>query len=421
MSLQIAFFGDDFTGSTDVLEVLAMHGLKSRLFLAPPDAAQLAQYPGLEAAGVAGVTRSLPPEQLGTVLASAFAALSSLRPRILHYKICSTFDSSPTIGSIGRAIEIGLEATQTRVCPVVVGAPRLKRWVAFGNLFASFGSERYRLDRHPVMSRHPVTPMRESDLSLILRAQTDIPIHLVDHIALDTEGLGSFTPAPGITVFDTMSEVDLQRIGQWFLNASQDQTVFTASSSGFEYAWVAAHGLTPCSTWAPEPTTGPLLVMSGSASEVTAGQIRHWRESGGITVALDFASDKSDDLREVVKHLAQGSDVLIHTCEGPGDPRLASSVYSGREIAAIQADFLKQILRKVVPGRLCIAGGDTSGYAMKALEVESLEFLRPLAPGSPLCRLTAPNQHWSGMAVVLKGGQVGGSQFFHEVQRGAVD
>ena len=99
-SLRLAYYADDFTGATDALESVAQAGLKTRLFLNPPTAAQCA---GLDAVGVAGFTRSLAPAPMEAVLRPAFAALRALGPRHVHYKICSTFDSSPTVGSIGRA------------------------------------------------------------------------------------------------------------------------------------------------------------------------------------------------------------------------------------------------------------------------------------------------------------------------------
>src|SRR3546814_8091875 len=66
------------------------------------------------------------------------------------------------------------------VVPIVVGAPHLGRYVVFGNLFAvAGGDEVFRIDRHPTMARHPVTPMHEADLRRHLAAQTDMPIALV--------------------------------------------------------------------------------------------------------------------------------------------------------------------------------------------------------------------------------------------------
>src|SRR5690606_19714743 len=109
-----------------------------------------------------------------------FKALKALGAPLTHYKVCSTFDSSPQIGSIGRATDIGCEVFQPPVVPLLVGAPGLKRYVAFGNLFATVGDTTFRIDRHPTMSRHPVTPMHEADLRLHLSQQTARPIALID-------------------------------------------------------------------------------------------------------------------------------------------------------------------------------------------------------------------------------------------------
>ena len=76
--LLLAYYGDDFTGSTDALEFLTRSGVRTALFLEPPSAEQLARYPGLQAVGVAGLTRSLAPEPMEAALRPAFAALRAL-------------------------------------------------------------------------------------------------------------------------------------------------------------------------------------------------------------------------------------------------------------------------------------------------------------------------------------------------------
>jgi len=68
--------------------------------------------------------------------------------------------------------------------PVAVAAPHLKRFVLFGNLFAAAGRDVYRIDWHPTMSRHPVTPMDEADLRRHLARQTRLRIGSVDILAL---------------------------------------------------------------------------------------------------------------------------------------------------------------------------------------------------------------------------------------------
>src|SRR5687768_12993536 len=93
-NLLMAFYGDDFTGSTDAMESLTLAGVRTALFVDPPDAARLASYSGLRAVGVAGVTRSMAPDAMEAALRPALAALKSLGAPIVHYKVCSTFDSS---------------------------------------------------------------------------------------------------------------------------------------------------------------------------------------------------------------------------------------------------------------------------------------------------------------------------------------
>src|SRR5947208_15605530 len=104
--LLICFYGDDFTGSTDALESLSRAGIRTVLFTSPPQPAQLANYPGLRAIGVAGRSRSMGVDAMKREVRPALAALKALNPRHVHYKVRSTFDSSPEIGSIGAVIDL---------------------------------------------------------------------------------------------------------------------------------------------------------------------------------------------------------------------------------------------------------------------------------------------------------------------------
>ena len=103
-------------------------------------------------------------------LPAAFATLAGLGAPITHYKMCSTLDSSPEVGSVGRAIDLALAVIPSAWTPVLVAAPPMRRYQAFGNLFASGPGGVSRLDRHPVMARHPVTPMDEADVAAASRA-----------------------------------------------------------------------------------------------------------------------------------------------------------------------------------------------------------------------------------------------------------
>ena len=102
-----SFYGDDFTGSTDALEALAASGVPAVLFLRPPDAADLREFGGCRAVGIAGESRSRSPEWMRDALPPVFERLREIGAPVVQYKVCSTFDSSPETGSIGCALEVG--------------------------------------------------------------------------------------------------------------------------------------------------------------------------------------------------------------------------------------------------------------------------------------------------------------------------
>ena len=97
--LLLTFYGDDFTGSTDALEQLTLAGIRAMLFIQPPTAAQLRRFRGLQAVGVAGMTRSMTPKAMEKELRPAFKKLKALGAPHVHYKVCSTFDSAPELAA----------------------------------------------------------------------------------------------------------------------------------------------------------------------------------------------------------------------------------------------------------------------------------------------------------------------------------
>jgi uncharacterized protein YgbK (DUF1537 family) len=431
--LRLAYYGDDFTGSTDALEFLARAGLRTRLFLVPPTAAQCK---GLDAIGVAGLTRSMSPAAMEAELRPAFASLRALGAPHVHYKVCSTFDSSPAVGSIGRAMEIGADVFRARFIPLVVGAPTLGRYCVFGNLFARMGigstGEIYRLDRHPSMSRHPVTPADESDLRRHLARQTPKQVALFDILSIALpeakarEALNALiASAPDIILFDVLATEQLATIAALIdVHASREQPLFSIGSSSIELAlgshWERQGTFQSRNSW-PEPgERGPLLVLSGSCSSVTAGQIDWAIRNGFAEVSLDAAAlasgaDPEQSVPAIAEHLNGGRGVIAHTSRSLEDRRVAvPSTVIGEALGRIA----RGVFERTGVQRLVIAGGDSSSYAARALGIEAVEMIAPLAPGAPLCRVYASGSPADGREMNFKGGQVGAPDYFGAVARG---
>jgi len=443
---KLTFYGDDFTGSSAVMEVLSFAGIPTMLFLEAPGKDVLSRFPELQAIGVAGVARTKDRHWMQAHLTPAFERLKELGAPLMHYKVCSTFDSAPDTGSIGVAAEIGGEVFAPAWIPLVVGAPAIGRYQVFGTLFAAAAGGVYRLDRHPVMSRHPVTPMDEADLCLHLSKQTDLQtasVNFPDMTNGRADAALTSARAGGavIVALDAMNDETLQEAGRLI---AEGGSAFALGSQGVEYALVAYWR---ASEQLPQDYTPPrlqavdqLFAVSGSCAPTTADQIACAEANGFEVLEFDAATvvdpaalqRETERLRTTSLHLlSEGRDVLVTSARGPDDPslgRMSDAVDNAGITSAKANEQLGQALgNRVAEVRLttglpraAIGGGDTSGYALTALQAEALSAVAPLAPGAPLCRVHSDRApKIDGLEVTLKGGQMGTEDFFIQAKNGA--
>ena len=444
--LLLAYYGDDFTGSTDVLEAFAAAGVPTVLFFETPTREWLERFAAVRCVGLAGTSRARSPAWMDANLGPALQGLAALGAPILQYKVCSTFDSSPEVGSIGRAIDLGVPLMPGAWSPMIVGAPRLKRHQAFGNLFAGVDGVGHRLDRHPTMSRHPMTPMREADLRLHLAAQTGRRIELVDFVQLRQAGADQRVRSFGgadlpVVLIDVLDEETLAAAGA-LVWSQRGAGVFSASSSGLEYA-LAAHwralGLLPQVPSLPQARAADAIaIVSGSCSPVTARQIEWAQANGFHTDRLDLrrvldgrtaAGEIERAVDAALTAVRNGVSPLIYSASGPNDPSVlgfdasAAAVQLSRPDAARRvgqalAEVMRRLLDRVALRRIVVAGGDSSGEVAGALGITALTVAAGLAPGAPLCRAWSSRPERDGLEIVLKGGQIGAESFFGAVLEG---
>jgi uncharacterized protein YgbK (DUF1537 family) len=444
--LLLAYYGDDFTGSTDAMEAMQAAGVPTVLCLQKPTPELLARFPEVRCVGMAGSSRGRSSAWMDDELPDVLASLAALGAPILQYKVCSTFDSSPEVGSIGRAIDIGVRHMPGNWSPMVIGAPRLKRYQMFGNLFAAVDGVGYRLDRHPTMSRHPVTPMNEADLRLHLARQTARRIELIDMLELRGADVATrvralCAPDMPVVLIDVLDEETLAEAGR-LVWEQRGEGIFTASSSGLQYALTAhwrARGLLPPTPSLPaaDPVQA-IAAVSGSCSPVTAAQIGWARAHGFHTERLDLprALDSRDGAAEIervvtaaTQALTRGISVIVHSAEGPDDPAvtgfdaIASAAGFARHDAARKvgralAEVMRRLLDSVELTRVVVAGGDSSGEVASVLGIDALSVMAGLVPGAPLCRAWSAEPRRDGLQIVLKGGQIGDATFFGMVREG---
>lgn len=441
----IAFYGDDFTGASAAMEATAFAGLATVLFLAPPTPERLRAFADARVVGIAGVARAQSSQWMDEHLPPVFDALTATGAPVIHYKVCSTFDSAPDVGSIGRVVEIAAKKFPGWM-PMIVADPGMGRYQAFGNLFAKAHGAVHRLDRHPVMSVHPITPMDEADLGRHLARQTSETIGLVDVVAMkrgdgDARLAEEIAASARVVSIDVLDDETLVEAGRLVWERG-DRVLFALGSQGLEAAlvayWRAAGLIEPAVTAFRAKPVERIACVSGSLSAVTAAQIGHARSNGFSVIALDTAravdpsawrSETGRATDAALAELGAGRDVLVCSAAGADDPAVmalktaiassgASSESVNERIGLGLGTILDGILDTANLTRVVIAGGDTSGRAASMLGIDALTAIAPLAPGAPLCRAHATRADRDGLQIALKGGQVGAPDFFVAAKRG---
>lgn len=448
--LLMAYYGDDFTGSADAMEALTLNGVPTVLFLDRPDPALLkSRLKEVRAVGIAGTSRAMTPSQMDGELPGQFQLLRELGAPLIHYKVCATFDSSPRIGSIGHAADLAFEAIRPPFGLIVQGVPIIGRYVVFGNHFTTVGNRTYRLDRHPMMSRHPITPMDEGDIRLHFAKQTAKKVELMDVLQLNKpfESISSqfdryIDEGNEIILFDTLEEKHLLTIGRLIHEKTGPRPIFAVGSSGFEYAmaryWQSAGIVSKPAPIPPAGAVDRLIVISGSAADKTAEQIRYAMDHGfaGIRLNTELLIDSGTAGAErdraaklALESLGEGRSVILFSTVGPDDPciqktkeRLRSLGIDANEVGRHLGKEQGLILRRLVEAtglkRVCVAGGDTCSYVLRQMDIHSLELLMPITPAAPLCRAFSGRSGFEGLQVASKGGQIGAPEYFIQVLNG---
>jgi uncharacterized protein YgbK (DUF1537 family) len=314
----------------------------------------------------------------------------------------------------------------------------------------------YRIDRHPIMSVHPVTPMDESDLTVHLGRQTGARFARVDLPSLDAGLEGArvalahvLDAQPDAVLLDGATAAHRTRVGALLdEQARRTPGLFVVGPSGVEYAltqaWRAAGTLPAQAPDYPFPQPARrVLALSGSASALSATQIDAAIAGGFAPIEIDACAlvdaqrgqDGVDALAEaVLARLRRGERVIAHTARGADDPRVRRTLDSlraqgwsaerarhegGRLLGQRLGEVVRRVLAATTLDRLLLSGGDTSSQVAKALAPDGMVVAARLARGAPLCRFVSADPRLDGLEVALKGGQMGEADFFVRASAGS--
>ena len=277
-------------------------------------------------------------------------------------------------------------------------------------------------------SRDPSSPITESSIVNLLKNQLpEDKSNIVDLISLDTvmKGAGPILSklneliANGkkMIVVDAVYTTDLEQIALAISKSTYN--ILPCGSAG------AAQALSKI--W--HPSVGeqekeeiqipdlPRLVVSGSATELTASQIKRLQDNDDIEntyfIAIKpeniFTNDFEDIAQRISNNLVKDNVVVVHSSlliENPeqfNDLLLEHELTRAAFISKI-CDYLAAITRSVLSQKQAIlvtVGGETSFKCCRAIGSKNLQILDTVAPAIPL------GVDHKGQYIVTKSGNLG--------------
>jgi uncharacterized protein YgbK (DUF1537 family) len=350
-------------------------------------------------------------------IAQSLEALKALKAAgcvRFFFKYCSTFDSTDAgnIGPVGDALLDVLGGKQAIYCPAF---PENGRTIFFGHLFVG---NVLLSDSH--MRHHPLTPMTDASLVRVLARQTKHKVGLVPlrQVQAGSASLRAALDAlanDGVrhVVVDAVADTDLGIIGE----SVGDDALVTGGSGvalGLPAAYRRRGLLAHKSNAASLPRIdGASAVLAGSCSAATLGQIANFK---GAHLALDTdAICRGENVVEQAlawaKQKLGNGPILVSASDKPEAVKALQAKYGIEKSSQAIENTMASVARGLVAagvGRLVVAGGETSGAVVGALDVTALRIGPEIDPGVPWTASVGKRP----LLLALKSGNFGAPDFF---------
>ncbi|SAK97358.1 3-oxo-tetronate kinase [Caballeronia ptereochthonis] len=410
---------DDFTGATDLANMLVRGGMRTVQTIGVPAAGAQIEADALV---VALKSRTIPAADAVRQSLEALEWLRAQGCRQFFFKYCSTFDSTDegNIGPVADALLDALKDDFTIACPAF---PENGRTIYRGNLFVGDV-----LLSESGMENHPLTPMTDPNLVRVLQRQTKSKVGLIRYDTI-AKGADAIRARIGelrkngvrLAIADAVSDADLYVLGE----ACRDLALITGGSGialGLPQNFRAANLLAHAEHAADLPKIeGRSVVLAGSASKATNAQVAHWRESKPsfridpmalargepvVANAVEFARE----------HFGNDETVLIYATSSPDEVKAVQKELGVEKAGHLVEEALASIARRMRDegcARFVVAGGETSGAVVQALGVQTLRIGSQIDPGVPATQSIGTNEE-APLALALKSGNFGAPDFFEK-------
>ncbi len=421
----VGIIADDLTGANDTALQFKINGADTTILL-KYDNIDTTSANSQQAWAISTESRNISQEEaFDRVKVATQLLVEKFNPDYFYKKIDSTIRGNIAVEVLSMLNVLGWDAA------IIMPAFPQEGRITVGGYHLLRGVPIERTE----MARDPHSPISESHVPTLLKHQLGENLEdLVDKISLKTimDGAGPILKKINkliekgvkIIVADSVSTTDLEQI------------VLAMSKSEYKILPVgtAAAGKVLSNEWFPVEEGQeilpiklpklPKLIISGSATQITANQIDKFEQSeeyeeNSLTIELDMetilAGVNDDLVNRIVSNLKNDNIVLVHTSNllknFNGFTENTELTKAGLAIEI--TDFLAELTKRVLANKkavLITLGGETSYKCCDAIDANQLQLVEEVLPAIALSRKTCSDQ-W----IVTKSGNLGGVNTLIEI------
>jgi len=408
--IKLVIIADDFTGALDTGVQFSKQGVKTLVTTnAGIDFGSVGD--DIEVLSVDVESRHIDKKDAYDAVRRVARAAIACGVRCVYKKTDSTLR-----GNIGAELAALLDESRSDALMFVPAFPKGRR--------TTVGGIQY-VEGKPVaetgFANDPIDPVRFSNIADIIATQTDAKT-----VSVPLDGLGAAAGAkygePTICVFDAVTDVDMQNIGEEL--SRNGRLAFVAGCAGFAERLPGLLGLEKSESGL-RAAAGRVLLAAGSVNQVSVDQLAAGRVYGykGITLTPEQKLERSpaaDAQRgEVAEKLVQGvvdtGKMMLQAITVRDDMFLSSS-YAEKNgipsasvpklIAESMGIIVKEVLDKISISTLVVFGGDTLLAIMDKLGADGIMPFAEITPGVVASKVISDRYDFT---IVTKAGGFGGT------------
>ncbi|MCF2950133.1 four-carbon acid sugar kinase family protein [Paraglaciecola aquimarina] len=409
---------DDYTGATDLASFLVASGLKTIQLNEVPHTNEIFDLSPYDAVVIALKSRTCPVNEAicDSLLSTEYLIEQGCQK--FFFKYCSTFDSTEqgNIGPVIDALMDKLNVESTIVCPAL---PVNGRTVYKGDLYVN-GQP---LHESP-MKDHPLTPMKDSNLKRLIEAQGDGKAEIINVATIDSgetaivEALEKASQQSKYIILDTLNTEHL-------VNISHSVQAFKFITGGSGLATDLAEefkrlgGVLKPQKQQSEQSHSPVLIFSGSCSAMTQQQVTEYKTDHPALqlnpIQIANGEQSLDSISQWMLENISASPLIYASANAEAVNLVHQTLGKNEAAELVENTFcqLAKIAKQHKVRNFIVAGGETSGAVVKALDIQGFEIGQSIVPSVPIVTTLGAIP----INLALKSGNFGQQDFFVKAKR----